>query len=181
VIGADFYTGSGHKWLMGPAGVGFLVVNKAQLSTYNPNFMPLAKPGEKVSAAARSELGTPNHVSRMGTAYSIATLQQIGLAQIEEQGRSLSQRLREGLHSIAGVRNAGPDAWSLSSSITTLQVENGTPERMQQLVNILRDQYQIVTKFRPEVRGVRVAVAAFNVAEEIDKLLAALAKVVPTL
>jgi selenocysteine lyase/cysteine desulfurase len=180
-IGADFYAGSGHKWLMGPAGVGFLVVNKAHLPDYNPNFMPLPPPGESLTAASRSELGTPSHVTRIGTAYSIATLQQIGLAQIEQQARTLSEQLRAGLRRIPGVRNAGPDAWSLSSSITTLQLENGTPERMQQLVGILREQYRIVTKFRPEVCGVRVAVAAFNTAEEIDKLLAALVKVVPAL
>ncbi len=180
-IGADFYAGSGHKWLMGPAGVGFLVVNRAQLPDYNPNFVPAPMPGETVTAASRSELGTPNHVSRMGTAYSISILQQIGLARIEEQTRTLSQYLREGLRSIHGVRNAGPDAWALSSSITTLQLDHGTPQRVQQLVSILRDRYHIVTKYRPEVCGVRVAVAAFNVAEEIDKLLAALAKIAPTL
>jgi L-cysteine/cystine lyase len=180
-IDADFYAGSGHKWLMGPAGVGFLVVNKAQLPDYNPNWMPLLPSGGTSTAASRSELGTPNHVSRLGIAASLATLQQIGLAQIEAQERTLSQRLREGLRSIASVHNAGPDAWALSSSITTLQLDNGTPERMQKLVEILREQYQIVTKYRPEVCGVRVAVAAFNVAEEIDKLLQALVQVVPAL
>ncbi|MEZ4730389.1 MAG: aminotransferase class V-fold PLP-dependent enzyme [Caldilineaceae bacterium] len=35
-IGADFYTGSLHKWLMGPAGLGFLVVNRIHLPDYNP-------------------------------------------------------------------------------------------------------------------------------------------------
>lgn len=178
-IGADFYAGSGHKWLMGPAGVGFLVVNKTHLPAYNPHWMPNAKPGATPSAASRSELGTPNHVSRMGTAHSIANLQSIGLAQVEQQIRVLSEQLRAGLRAIPGVRNAGPDAWERSSSITTLQLERGTPERMQQLVNVLRDDYQIVTKFRPEVCGVRVAIAAFNVADEVDRLLGALAKVVP--
>jgi L-cysteine/cystine lyase len=180
-IGANFYAGSGHKWLMGPAGVGFLVVREDSLPAYNPNLMPALKPGERLTAGARSELGTPNLVSRLGTAHSIATLQQIGLTQIEQQARSLTQRLRLGLREIPRLCNAGPDAWALSSSITTLQLENGTAERMQRLVEILREQYQIVTKFRPEVTGVRVAVAAFNVEEEIDKLLEVLAKVIPML
>ena len=178
-IGADFYAGSGHKWLMGPAGVGFLVVNKAHLPNYNPHWMPIRKMGETISAASRSELGTPNHISRMGTAHSIANLQGIGLEQVEGQMRLLSELLRAGLREIPGVRNAGPDAWERSSSITTLQLEQGTPERMQQLVNLLRDDYQIVTKFRPEVCGVRVAIAAFNLGEEVEHLLGALAEVVP--
>jgi selenocysteine lyase/cysteine desulfurase len=173
-IGADFYSGSGHKWLMGPAGIGFLVVAQAQLPHYNPNMMPLPAAGEMLTVGGRSELGTANHVSRLGTAYSITTLQQIGLAKIEVRICTLTQQLREGVQAIPGVYNAGPDDWDLSSGITTLQIRDGSPARMQKLVECLRDQYQIVTKFRPEVCGVRVSIAAFNTAEEIDRLLNAL-------
>ena len=170
-IGADFYSGSGHKWLMGPAGIGFLVVAQAQLPYFNPNMMPLPAPNEMLTTSGRAELGTANHVLRLGTAYSIATLQQIGVGQIEERVRTLTQQLREGVRAIPGVCNAGPDDWELSSGITTLQIADGSPTRVQKLVEYLREQYQIVTKFRPEVCGVRVSIAAFNTAEEIDRLL----------
>ena len=40
-IGADFYSGSVHKWLMGPAGVGFLVIDRQQRTEYNPYFLPI--------------------------------------------------------------------------------------------------------------------------------------------
>jgi len=173
-IGADFYSGSAHKWLMGPAGVGFLVVKRSQLPHYNPIWSPTASE-KAISAGTRSEVGTPNHVSRMGAAYSLNLLQQIGLNTLEAQMTRLTRRLRDGLHAIPGIRNAGPAEWALSSSITTLQLDNGTPERCQQLVALLRERYAIVTKFRPEVCGVRVSVAAFNTAAEIDRLLEGLA------
>lgn len=180
-IGADFYSGSGHKWLMGPAGAGFLVVSQTQLPHYNPNMMPLPAPGEALTASSRSELGTANHLLRMGTAYSIASLQQIGLDKIERQVRMLTQQLREGVRAIPGVRNAGPDEWEISSGITTLQFGESSPARVQKVVEQLREQYHIVTKFRPEVCGVRVSVAAFNTEEEIEQLLKALTHVASTL
>lgn len=176
-IGADFYTGSGHKWLMGPPGVGFLIVARHHLDSFNPNFTPTG--ADTATAATRSELGTPNDVLRRATAYGIRMLADIGHDRLELQMRTLTRRLRSGLAHIEGVRTAGPDAWEHSSSITTLQLEGGDPERCQQLVATLRDRHQIVTKHRPEVSGVRVSIAAFNTEDEIDRLLEALAFTIP--
>jgi selenocysteine lyase/cysteine desulfurase len=181
-IDADFYSGSAHKWLMGPAGVGFLVVNRAQLAYYNPMFVPRLQGTERpLTAAELSEVGTPNHVLHMGAAHSITLLQQIGFAAIERHTAALSQRLRQGLRAIDGVANAGPDGWPLSSNITTIRTADGSAEQAQKLVAALRDQYQIIAKFRPEVNGVRVSIAAFNTTGDIDRLLEALTSLAPAL
>jgi len=179
-IGADFYTGSLHKWLMGPAGLGFLVVNRTHLADYNPYWLP--RPREKPrSAATQSEVGTPNYTLRLGAGYAITLLQQIGLAQLEDQMATLTAQLRNGLREIPGVHNAGPEAWSLSSSLTTLQLDDGSLTHCQQLVTLLRERYRIITKVRPEVCGVRVSLAAFNTAAEVEQLLRALTAIVPLL
>ncbi len=180
-LDADFYSGSLHKWLMGPAGVGFLVVNRRQLPAYNPNWMPTGERDEAISAAARSELGTPNYVLRLGAAHSIDTLQRIGLFQIETRLCELTNHLRRGLATIKGVYHCQPERWELSSSITTLQFDSATADKCRALVALLREQFSIITKFRPEVCGVRIAVAAFNTAEEIDRLLQAIAILIPTI
>src|SRR5204863_4863032 len=53
-VGADFYTGNCHKWLLAPSGAGFLVVgpgNEDRLRPvhvswgYRPNEYPLGEPG----------------------------------------------------------------------------------------------------------------------------------------
>jgi len=177
-IGADFYSGSVHKWLMGPAGVGFLVIDRQQRAHYNPFFLP--QTDALRSASALSELGTPNYTLRIGAGHSIAILQQIGLDRIEQHMRGLTEHLRMNLHEINSVRLAGPPGWDDSSSISTLQLQDGTPERCQTLIARLLDEYQIVVKFRPEVCGIRVTLAAFNTAEEVDRLLEALVQLVPT-
>ena len=177
-IAADFYTGSLHKWLMGPAGLGFLVVNRTHLPAYNPFWLP--RSDEKPhSAATQSELGTPNYTLRLGAGYAVTLLQQLGLSAIENHMASLTAQLRTGLHSIPGLRNAGPEPWSLSSSLTTVQVAGGSLDHCQQLVTLLRERYRIITKVRPEVCGVRISLAAFTTVEEVEQLLTALAATVP--
>ncbi|MCE7982362.1 MAG: aminotransferase class V-fold PLP-dependent enzyme [Caldilinea sp. CFX5] len=179
-IDADFYTGSLHKWLMGPAGLGFLVVNRTHLPDFNPYWLPLTT-DKPITAASRGEVGTPNYTLRLGAGYALTLLQQIGLSHIEHQMAALTAQLRTGLHNLPGVHNAGPEPWSLSSSLTTLQLAGGSLTQCQQLVTLLRKRYRIITKVRPEVCGVRISLAAFNTAAEVDQLLTALAETLPHL
>jgi selenocysteine lyase/cysteine desulfurase len=95
--------------------------------------------------------------------------------------RELTAHLRAGLREIKGVHLAGPDAWAFSSSISTFQLQDGTPDQCHKLIAQLLDEYNIVVKFRPEVCGVRITLAAFNTVEEVDRLFVALTRLVPAL
>ncbi len=99
--------------------------------------------------------------------------------QIENQIRELTEHLRGGIRQIKGVDVAGPSDWACSSGISTLQLLDGTPEKCHKLIAHLLDDYRIVVKFRPEICGVRVTLAAFNTLEEVDRLLRALSHLVP--
>ena len=179
-IGAEFFSGSVHKWLMGPPGIGFLVVSDEGKKDYNPFHLPLptgdgGRPdGSQMAAGALNEMGTQNYALRIGAGACMETAQQIGLEKIEEQCRSLTGRLRAGLRSVPGIRVASPEKWEHSSSVTTVQLQDGTPQRCMQLVERLLDEYQIVVKYRPEICGVRIGIAAFNTAGEVEQLLTAL-------
>lgn len=176
-IGADFYSGSVHKWLMGPPGIGFLVIPPATREWYNPHFVPTSVNQNgaiditQVTAAALNELGTPNYPLRMGAGHCIEIMEQISLTVIEEQMRTLTAHLREELRDVPGIHIASPMAWEDSSSVTTIQLDEGTPERCHRLIARLLDEHRIVVKFRQEVCGVRIGVAAFNTVEEVDRLL----------
>ena len=184
-IGAEFYSGSVHKWLMGPPGIGFLAVSGEGRREYNPFRLPLPEDAgglidsSQMTAAALTELGTPNYALRIGAGACVETVQRIGVERIEEHCRLLTERLRAGLCRVPGIRVASPDAWEVSSSVTTIQLHEGTPARCQQLVERLLDDYRIVVKFRPEICGVRIGVAAFNTAEEIEQFLTAVARLAP--
>lgn len=184
-IGAEFFSGSVHKWLMGPPGIGFLVLSDEGRRGYNPFHLPFPSDAEgriddsQMTAAALNELGTPNYALRVGAGACVETAQRIGLEKIEEQCRSLTERLRAGLRCVPGIGVASSDVWEHSSSVTTIRLQEGTPARCQQLVERLLDDYRIVVKFRPEICGVRIGVAAFNTAEEIEQFLTALGRLAP--
>jgi len=181
-IGAEFFSGSVHKWLMGPPGIGFLVVSEEGKEDYNPFSLPLptgagGRPdGSLMAAGALNELGTQNYALRIGAGACVETAQRIGLEKIEEQCRSLTERLRAGLCSVPRIRVASPAKWEHSSSVTTVQLQDGTPDRCLKLVERLLEEYRIVVKYRPEICGVRIGVAAFNTAEEVEQLLTALGR-----
>ena len=78
VIDAEFYVGSLHKWLLGPAGLGYLVVNRRQLPDYHPLFMPHPYPredgqaGERpLSAGGQTEVGTESLSLRLAAGAAI--------------------------------------------------------------------------------------------------------------
>ena len=170
---------------MGPPGIGFLAVSGEGKRGYNPFQLPRPTDAEgfidhsQMTAAALTELGTPNYALRIGAGACVETVQRIGLEKIEEHCRRLTEQLRAGLHQVPGVYVASPEAWENSSSVTTVQLDEGTPERCQQLVERLLDDYRIVVKFRPEICGVRIGVAAFNTADEIEQFLKAVARLAP--
>ena len=39
-MGCDFLVGSGHKWLLGPTGTGYLYLSSEHIPTFRPNFIP---------------------------------------------------------------------------------------------------------------------------------------------
>ena len=184
-IGAEFFSGSVHKWLMGPPGIGFLVVSDEGRKDYNPFHLPLPTgaggrtDGSLMAAGALNELGTQNYALRIGAGASVETAQRTGLEKIEEQCRTLTERLRVGLRYLPGIRVASPEMWEHSSSVTTVQLHDGTPARCMKLVERLLEEYRIVVKYRPEICGVRIGVAAFNTKEEIEQLLTALGRLAP--
>lgn len=184
-IGAEYLSGSVHKWLMGPPGIGFLVISEEGRTSFNPYHLPLptdagGRPDASLmTSAALNELGTANYSLRIGAGASVETAQRIGLEKIEKRCRSLTEQLHDGLRRVPGIRVASPDAWELSSSVTTVQLHEGTPERCLQLVERLLDDYRIVVKYRPEICGVRIGAAAFNTSEEIDQFLTAIDHLAP--
>ena len=89
-LGCDYYIASGHKWLLGPLGVGFLWVSPDRLAEFRPDFIPDAstwlKPGDTlppVTVALRSELGTHNYALRIGLGRALEIMEALGPDRIE--------------------------------------------------------------------------------------------------
>lgn len=179
-LDCDYYIASGHKWLLGPLGVGFLWVSPERLARFRPDFIPDAstwlKPGDPrppVTAALRTELGTHNYALRIGLGRALEIMEALGPGRIERYVRGLVQLLFDELAARPGIRTVTPTERGLASGLVALELKDLTETELRKLIEGLLEQ-GIVVKYQPERPALRVSVAAFNTREELLRLLDAL-------
>jgi selenocysteine lyase/cysteine desulfurase len=116
--GADFYTCSTHKWMMGPKRTGFLYVRQGMLDTLRPQTVGGgsserydAAKGEFVlqPTAKRYESGTQNDALFYALGTACDFVETIGVARISRHNRPLAERFYHGLGEIPGVERLSPE------------------------------------------------------------------------
>ena len=168
--GAEYVAGSGHKWLLGPWGSGYLYVREgcgadlhpAQVC-YNSVEDPDADEYTLKSTAQQFERGTASPAPHVGMAAAVDLFESVGMDVIEDRIEELTDRLKA----------AVPDGQLLSptgfeSGLVTIDVAE--PESV---VETLAAQ-EIRIRSLPEPDAVRASVHAFNTEAEVDALVAAL-------
>ena len=185
-LGCDFVIGSGHKWLLGPMGTGFVTVSKQQLSNYRPNFIPDRSPWAlagsetpEATARSRSEIGTYNHHLVVGLGKAVEIADGIGLETIQSTAAGLTKILRDGVAHIDRARIITYLDEGKYAGITTLMFDDFTKADMDALVGHLYDKHKTVVKAQwltappdPVKVGMRISVAAYNTTAEVNGLLA---------
>ena len=168
--GADFVAASGHKWLLGLWGGGFLYVDDDTLSDMDPAHIGYASvedpaAGESYTLhpeARRFELGTTAVSPYVALETAIETMEAIGLDTVEDRIARLTDRLMAGL----GDRLVSPP--DARSGLVTFEAEG--PEAT---VDRLADA-GVHIRSLPHPEACRASVHAFNTAEDVDRLLDAL-------
>lgn len=116
--GADFYTCSTHKWMMGPKRTGFIYVRQGMLDTLRPQTVGggsseryNAAKGEFVlqPTAKRYESGTQNDALFYALGAACDFVETIGVDRISRHNRPLAERFYQGLGEIPGVERLSPE------------------------------------------------------------------------
>ncbi|MEF8936882.1 aminotransferase class V-fold PLP-dependent enzyme [Halobacteriaceae archaeon SHR40] len=164
--GADFVAASGHKWLLGLWGSGFLYVSDDGMAELSPSRIgyfsvtdPSAEEYEFHPDARRFDLGTQSVSPYVGLEKAIETMQSIGLETIEGRIGRLTDRLKDGL----GDRLLSPQ--DSNTGLVTFAADE--PE---ELVERLSAE-GIKIRTLPEPHACRVSVHVFNTEEDVDLLL----------
>ena len=182
-IGCDFYVGSAHKWLLGPAGLGYLYVAQEQLDRFHPRFLvaphTARQNGHTATLAAAMETGTQSMVHKAGLDAALAMLEQASVSAIEAHVAHLSSHLRAGLRDMQGIKVLTP-AEEAGSGITTFTLLRSSLDEVQRVVNGLWDRMQMVVKVQRDFPAVRVSIAAFNTIGDVNRLLEGLCTLVET-
>ena len=176
-LGADFVTGGTVKYLLGSAGLGFLYVRRELLAQLLPTqtgwfadediFQMDISDYSPAADARRFDAGTPPVPNIYGGVAGMAIIEEAGVPAIEAHVAALATRLITGLEELGATvvtprdpAHRGPLVCVRSSDVARL-VDELAAER-------------IVVSMRDD--NLRVAIHLYNVEDDIDRVLAALAE-----
>lgn len=173
----DFLTASCYKWMLGPAGAGYLYVRKELVERFEPPFIGWASVKPEVfdtvefwdiwrlqlsNTASRFEVGSPSFISFVGAAASIQLLLDVGIDSISKRVLRLTRLLLDSVKN-PGHRLTTPEDDDCRSGIVHF-LDNRAQEKKEKLKT-----KGIIVSAR--ANGLRVAPHFYNTEEEIERLV----------
>jgi selenocysteine lyase/cysteine desulfurase len=167
-LGCDAYATSGHKWLMGPKGTGFVFVSNGAAAEIQP---PQWLVGRSFGAGSAG-LGPLTLAVGLGQAIDDALA--IGLARIEAHNLRLRNRFYSGLSNVPGLRLVSPPPGPLATALVAAELPAGIDSRMMR--QRMRDRHRTILKMAEQrwFNGIRFSPHIFNDEAEVDQAVVAL-------
>ena len=171
-LGCDAYGVSLHKWILAPAGTGFLYVRQDARERIRSAFAPDAT----VEAPGFDPPGTKDFPVRVAIGAALDFVNTLGLENIENRCRFLSDYLKAGLEDIRGVKLLSGATTEISAPGSTIFEKEGldamaSVPMMEERIKTHIDEHQ-----RDSHNAIRISTHVYNTKAEIDRLLEALAK-----
>jgi len=173
-LGCDFYAACGHKWLLGPQGVGMLYLRREHVARLRPIWLgwdvgqSLDRAGysyQLQDTAARFEQSTRPWPLYLAFGKAIGFIEEVGLEAIEARVQGLRRAFIDRLQAISGVTVLSPLEPALGTGLITVRVAGWPCETLQQR---LWDQQRIITNVIREYDALRFSLAFFTSQEELD-------------
>ncbi|MDY6780256.1 MAG: aminotransferase class V-fold PLP-dependent enzyme [Halobacteria archaeon] len=171
--GADFVAGTGHKWLLGPWGTGFLYVSEGveeESRSHRIGYRGVEEPDASgysyVDGARRFEVSTESPALYAGLREAIEIHEEVGTRTVERRVERLTERLKTGLESKQNVELVGPRGYE--SGLVPFETRGDADEVVETL-----SREGIVVRSLPD-GTLRASVHVFNTSEDVDRLLSEL-------
>jgi isopenicillin-N epimerase len=170
-LGADFYSGNCHKWLMGPKGSGFLHVRPEHQERVDAAIVSWGHGQGRTFSQRIETQGTRDPAAWLAVPDAIRFQQERSWEEVRDRCRDLTREARAELQGLVRTQSLAPD--SMLAQMATVRLPRPAPD--------LSD--RLFTRYRIEIPVggaqedlLRRSVAAYTTREEIDRLLAALAR-----
>lgn len=189
-IPCDFYAGSGHKWLLGPTGTGFLHFDSGyedhlqpmQVSWgyYSPTGSgPMDEPDQFGSTPRLRRFeceGTRDICPWLVLPDAIAVQAMLGHERIRARGRELAGCVRQRLASLRGLAQATPAQPEMSGLIVAFRLPDGVNAAALRCGLWERFRVEASVIERPDQLILRVSTHFYNTEAEVERLAEALEK-----
>ena len=179
--GADFYTCSTHKWIMGPLRTGFLYIRPGLLGVLRPltvgaysseRYDILKNEFALHPTAQRFEYGTQNDALFLALGKAVEFVGQIGTDRIWKHNHALAERFYRGLLDLPGAEIASPAEEAYRSAMITFRLKDLEFGRVNEYLAKKRIRVRPVAE--GGVNGIRVSFHICNHDGDVDQILSAL-------
>jgi selenocysteine lyase/cysteine desulfurase len=166
-LGCDAYVGTGHKWLMGPKGTGFLYISKEASSW----IQPVQRENGVRFVVGSTGIGSLPLVVGLGAA--VEAMQKRGMASVEKRIIQLRDRAYEGLIKLPKIQVVSPPPGPGATALVAFKLPDAIKARDFQLE--LLKKYRIVLKVTgKQFNGNRISPHIFNSEKDIDEAVNAI-------
>ena len=167
-LGCDAYATSGHKWLMGPKGTGFVYISKDAGDTVAP---PNWLMGKRYGSNSQ---GLSPMVLAIGLGEAIDQLLKIGMARVEQHNLTLARRTYAGFTEIPVLEIVSPPPGPLATALVAARLPDLIDS--QSLRSRMLDRHGIIIKMAEKrwFNGIRFSPHIFNDERQVKMALAAL-------
>jgi selenocysteine lyase/cysteine desulfurase len=170
-IGCDFFTGSSHKWLMGPKEAGILYIRSdAQSRLWSSNYGVY---GGTVGASRTFEqLGQRDDPTFMAMGTAVDFHMRIGKKKIEAQAKALAAAVKNELRKIPGVHMYSPAVPEISGPVVTFRPGGADTSKM---AAFLYEKIGFAGATRGgDTPGIRISPHVYNSFAQVEKVVAAI-------
>jgi selenocysteine lyase/cysteine desulfurase len=173
-LGCDFYTGSAHKWLMGPKEAGVLFVRRERAAELWPSVIGPGWEGAQHQGARKFEtLGQRDDAAVAAVAKAVEFHRTLGPARVEARLRELATTLKREIRKIPGAKLHTPLEPELSLGVVVFALPNVEARKAFQA---LYTQHQIAgAAMGGEFTGVRLCPHVYNPMADVERAVAAVA------
>jgi selenocysteine lyase/cysteine desulfurase len=168
-LGCDAYATSGHKWLMGPKGTGFVYISKDAGEAMTP---PEWLMGKRYGSNSN---GLSPMTLAIGLGEAIDRMKQIGMARVEQHNLALAKRIYAAFARMPGLKLVSPPPGPLATALVAARIPDAVDAKV--LRERMHNRHGVIIKMAEKrwLNGIRLSPHIINDEEQVNKALAALA------
>jgi selenocysteine lyase/cysteine desulfurase len=171
-LGVDSFTGSMHKWPMGPLESGVLYVRQERLEQVTPAILSVDYWSDRPVGARKFELlGQRDDPRLRAMEKTFDFLESIGAAAIEARVRDFAGKLRTALAALSGAKLVGSGEPAISGPVIKIHIRD-FQKRYDELWN--RHRIAMAKTDSGDAAGLRFSPHIYNTQSDIDAVVAAL-------
>ena len=171
-MGCDFFTGSLHKWPMGPKETGLLFVRRGSADHVWPSVVGVGYDTAEEKGALKLEtLGQRDDPAMAAIVPTMDFLESIGKESVETRIRAIVARLRRGIEAIPGVSILTPPDPAINAGILIFSLPGITGG---DAFEALYREHDIGSARAGLVDGVRLSPHIYNTLADADRVVDAL-------